>query len=145
VLSRNLRRRHLSESQRAMVAVRLSNMEVVRPGSNRANLPYIEPEPEKPQISLQKAADLLNVSRRSVVSANYVCEHAVAEIVAAVDRGKLAMAAAYEAAKLKPEQQLKAATRAIESAGEQARTLIKQMAREERDANWQSASRPRSS
>lgn len=56
VVSLNLHRRHLSESQRGMVAAKLANMPAHRPSDNSANL----------QTSQADAAKLLNVSTRTV-------------------------------------------------------------------------------
>lgn len=58
VLSLNLHRRHLNESQRAMVAACLANMNV---GRNSANLPN--------KTSQDDSAAMLHVSTRSVRSA----------------------------------------------------------------------------
>ena len=69
VLSLNLARRHLSETQRAMVAAKLANM----PSGYRAdiqppaNLPEV-PAPVPP-VSQPAAAQMLNVSERSVRAA----------------------------------------------------------------------------
>ncbi len=59
VLSLNLHRRHLNESQRAMVAARLANMGSGGYKSKDANLRVSHPE----------AAEMLNVSERSVSTA----------------------------------------------------------------------------
>lgn len=62
VLSLNLHRRHLDESQRSIVAAKIANM---RQGA-RTDL---EPSANLPEVSQAEAADLLNVSERSVRSA----------------------------------------------------------------------------
>lgn len=74
VISLNLNRRHISESQRAMVAANLANMPAHRPEINSANL----------QTSQTKAAELLQVSPRSVAAAAKVKRTAPAEVVEAV-------------------------------------------------------------
>lgn len=72
VVSLNLRRRHLDESQRAMVAAKLAN---IRFGENQftrgsANLPtLLEDRTAASPLSQSQAASLLNVSERSVRSA----------------------------------------------------------------------------
>src|SRR6266446_470518 len=100
VISKNLRRRHLNESQRSMVAARLANM---RQGE-RTDL---EPPANLPKVSQPEAADLLNVSERSLRDAKMVQEHAEPELIAAVDRGEIAVSQAAKAAKLEPEFQQK--------------------------------------
>ncbi len=57
VISLNLKRRHLSEEQRAMVAGRLANLKEGRPQKTA---------PIGAVVSQPDAAELLNVSRRSV-------------------------------------------------------------------------------
>lgn len=82
VLSKNLHRRHLTESQRAMTAGKLAKLKV---GDNQHSK-------EGGQIcppSLEQAAEMLNVGRRSVVSAKQVLDAGAPEIVAAVEAGEL--------------------------------------------------------
>ncbi len=63
----------MNESQRAMVAGKLANMNVGKPSnSNSLNLAN--------NISQTQAADLLNVSERSVKTAKKVQEKAVPEL-----------------------------------------------------------------
>ena len=63
VISKNLRRRHLDESQRAMIAAKIANMTVG--GDHSANL-------QNGQISQSKAAEMMNVSTRSVGAAKTI-------------------------------------------------------------------------
>jgi hypothetical protein len=82
VVSLNLKRRHLNESQRAMVAAGLAKL---RPGANQhapSEVAQICATSSVPVVTQREAADLLNVSRRAVQSAR------------AVERGKLAVSAA---------------------------------------------------
>lgn len=91
VVSMNMARRHLDESQRAMCAARIANMRQGRPEINPANLPDL------PNISQAQAAKTLNVSERSLRSAASVMEHGTPEMIAAVDAGKLSVTAALRA------------------------------------------------
>lgn len=102
VLSHNLHRRHLNESQRAMVAARIATM---RQGA-RTDIASIEARSQK------AAADTLNVGRASVQRAREVIEKATPEVVQAVESGKLAVSAAAELAKLEPERQREVMERA---------------------------------
>jgi N6-adenosine-specific RNA methylase IME4/ParB-like chromosome segregation protein Spo0J len=95
VVSLNLKRRHLSESQRAMVAARIANM----PQGARTDLASIE------AMSQPEAADLLNVGRASVQRAREVLDHGAPELVAAVDAGDVSVSAAADVADLEPEEQ----------------------------------------
>jgi ParB-like chromosome segregation protein Spo0J len=85
VLSMNLRRRHLDESQRGMVAARLATM---RQGE-RTDLPSIEG-----RLSQADVADLLNVGVATVERAKKVQRDAAPEVVQAVDAGELTITAA---------------------------------------------------
>lgn len=93
VVSLNLRRRQLDESQRAMVAARLANMGRGN-FSKSANLQILPP------VSQPQAAQMTNVSARSVASARKVIESGDDDLAAAVDQGKLAVSAAEKIAKL---------------------------------------------
>lgn len=92
VVSLNLRRRHLDESQRALVAARLANM---RQGE-RTDLASNEAK----SVSQSDAATLLNVSRSGVQRAREVLEEGAPELVAAVERGAVSVSAAADVATL---------------------------------------------
>jgi phage N-6-adenine-methyltransferase len=81
IVSRNLHRRHLSESQRAMVAAKIATL----PKGRHA------PIGASTQTS---AADLLNVSRRAVQRARSVIDQGTPEVVQAIERGDLAVSTA---------------------------------------------------
>jgi ParB-like chromosome segregation protein Spo0J len=94
VLDLNLKRRHLTESQRAIIAKRLETLKQGRPGKDAIL-----------HVSRDDAARLLNVSPRSIASAGTVLKRAEPEIVAAVERGEMAVStAAYIAAKPRKQQ-----------------------------------------
>jgi phage N-6-adenine-methyltransferase len=102
VVSLNLKRRHLSESQRAWVAAKIANLGVGRP-SNSANLPLLEPA--SAPVTQGRAAEMLNVSERSVRSAREVRDHGAPELQDAVERGTVKVSTAAEVARLPgPEQ-----------------------------------------
>ena len=104
VISRNLHRRHLSESQRALVAAKLAKLRV---GDNQHSN-------EAVQIctpTLQQAADQLDVGRRTVAHAKTVLANGSQELIEAVEQGKVAVSKAAAVVKEVPkEKQLQAAT-----------------------------------
>jgi hypothetical protein len=85
VVSLNLHRRHLNESQRGMVAARLANM-----SEGRQSTASIE------AVSQPQAAEMLNVSRPSVQRATKVLKEATPETIAAVESGKLPVSVATQ-------------------------------------------------
>jgi len=100
VIAKNLARRHLTESQRGMVAKRL---ETVKHGGDRktdqdANL----------HVDRARAAEMLNVSPRTVATAAKVIDKGAPELVAAVDAGKVSVSAAADLTSLPVEQQIEA-------------------------------------
>lgn len=102
VISLNLHRRHLTESQRALVAAKLANMPQ-SPGTNQhtelaANLP-------RPALTQAAAGALLNVSERTVRAASRVHTHGTAELVAAVESGEMAVSTAAQLARLPVDDQ----------------------------------------
>lgn len=105
VVSMNLHRRHLNESQRAMVAARLANMPKGRPELNASIDAFVQPD----------AAALLNVSRASVQRARQVLENAIPEIVGMVDGGTVSVSDAASVAKKSPQLQQAAVERAKQS------------------------------
>jgi N6-adenosine-specific RNA methylase IME4 len=110
VIAKNLKRRHLSESQRAMVAARLATLKL---GDNQHKAqaaqicaPALDlggdvAEPSAP-LSQTEAAEMLNVSRRTVQTAAKVQEKAAPELQQAVETGKVAVSTAAEIAEALP-------------------------------------------
>ena len=98
VVSLNLKRRHLNDSQRAMVGNRLANL---KQGDNQ----YKVDAPIGATTSQSDAAELLNISRRSVQRACVVLENGAPELIAAVDAGQVSVSAAAEVATLPEDEQ----------------------------------------
>ena len=116
VLSKNLIRRHLDASQRAMVAARMAKL---KHGENKgsANLPI----PTQPE-----AAKALHVSARSVGDARKVQERADPEMVAQVDAGNIAVSAAAEVATMPKAAQKRVASAAKEGGKKAAAVAVKE-------------------
>lgn len=87
VVSLNLHRRHLTESQRGMVAANLANMA-------QGERTDIEHPANLPKVSQAQAAELLNVSERTVRAAVRVKDEGTPELVAAVESGIASVSAA---------------------------------------------------
>lgn len=94
VLSINLHRRHMDDSQRAMVAAKIVTM---RRGSNQHS--------PNGGTSQAQAAALLNVGKRSVERAAVVRDRAVPELREAVERGHIPVSTAADIAGTPPERQ----------------------------------------
>lgn len=80
VVSLNLKRRHLTESQRGMVASRLAKMPV---GANQ----------HSEGLPIGRASNMLNVGKRTVARAKEVTEKGAPELIAAVDAGEASVSA----------------------------------------------------
>lgn len=106
VLSLNLHRRHLTESQRAMVAAEIANLEKGRPIENRSIDLFVEPdEIEVEPVTQKKAADMLSVSVPSLKRAKQVKDKGTPELVEAVKSGKASVSAAVDLLELPPKEQ----------------------------------------
>ena len=124
VISKNMHRRHMDESQRAMVAARLSNISHGgdRSGEQEANLPVA--------VTRAAAGNLLKVSERSVGTARAVLSHGSGELIHAVDRGDVSVTAAADLASLPlPEQR-----RVIEGMDRRAVSAVVKSIRDEKTA-----------
>lgn len=86
----NLHRRHLTESQRAMAAAKIATATHGgdRKSDQAANLPL-----DIPHVSQAKAAELLNVSERTVRAAKAVQANGTPELIEAVDAGEVTVSA----------------------------------------------------
>jgi hypothetical protein len=98
VCSLNVHRRHLNTSQRASIAARLCDMPH---GGNRRS------ESFKAQICASKAAEMMNVSERSVDTARKVREKAKPEVVKKVEAGKMSVNAAAKTIDPKPKYEVR--------------------------------------
>lgn len=103
VISKNLHRRHLDASQRAMIAAELANH---RHGGDRRS----DQAATLPLVSQGEAARLMNVSARSVRDAAKVKNDGGSELVIAVKKGDVSVAAAAKVAKQAREVQRKVLT-----------------------------------
>jgi ParB-like chromosome segregation protein Spo0J len=89
----NLHRRHLDESQRAMVAVKLATL--LQAGNNQ----------HSEGLPTGRSSELLNVGERSVDRAREVQEHGIPELVHAVELGAVSVSAAADVATLSVQEQ----------------------------------------
>jgi hypothetical protein len=88
-----LHRRHLDESQRAMVAARIAN---IRQGGDRKSENYQTANLQFDSATRAEAAELLNVSERAVNTAKKVLTDGTEELIGAVEQGELAVSTAAE-------------------------------------------------
>lgn len=135
VISVNLNRRHLTTSQRAMIAAKIANLAV---GSNQHVLRVKRDIATGEEISppLKVAADSLKVDRKTAQFARTVTTSGVPELVSGVDAGKVSVSAAAEVAKLPAEEQTK-----VVAQGPDAVKAVAKLARESRrekvdDPEW---------
>ncbi|WP_245431322.1 MT-A70 family methyltransferase, partial [Rhodoplanes roseus] len=130
VISLNLPRRHMNESQRAFVAAKIATL---RHGGDRrsedqaANLPV--------ETTQAEAAARLNVSERSVRAAKVVQERGAPELQRAVETGKLSISQAAIAARMRRDLQAEVAAEASAGRANVVRSMIKREARAEREAD----------
>ena len=98
VVSQNIARRHLSESQRALIGARLANLPHGVRSDRAANLPVSA-------VTQADAAKMLNVSERGVRAAKAVMDRADPAVFKAVEQGRLAVSRAAEIVELPVEDQ----------------------------------------
>ncbi|WP_336801461.1 MT-A70 family methyltransferase [Kaistia sp. MMO-174] len=121
VISKNLHRRQLSTGQRALIAARLATM------GQGARTDLADPSANLRKVSQEEAARAVGVSDRSVTTARDVLDHGGAELVAAVESGRIAVSAAADLAALPLAEQKRVVEildpRALAGAIRQARDL----------------------
>lgn len=108
VISENLHRRHLDESQRALAAARLARLKHGgRPGRGRASK---DQAANLPSLTQKEAASRFNVSERSIRSAGNLLDKvqagkAAPEVLELIEQGKVAVSAASPLAKQSLDEQ----------------------------------------
>jgi len=137
VVSLNVHRRHLTESQRAMVAARMLPIyeaqakERQREGG-RHKVPANLPEPAGAREARAHAARSVNVSSRSVQTAKRVLQSADPAVVAAVDSGRLAVSGAASLVKQPADTQRRAVDMVTRGKAKNARAALAALERERR-------------
>ena len=117
IISRNLHRRHLDESQRGMVAGRIATL---KHGQHQdASI--------EASASQNEAAEQMNVGRSTVQRARQVLDKGTPELVAAVDAGQIPVSVAAKLATASPAVQARAVAEP-----ERAHTIEKQARRQDR-------------
>lgn len=96
VISRNLHRRHLNESQRANIAAKLAKLKHGDVASQKHDMQIC--------TSTKQAAEMLQVSPRSVAHAKTVLANGSQELIEAVERGEVAVSKAAKIAKETPKE-----------------------------------------
>ncbi len=109
VVSANLKRRHLTESQRAMIAKKLVKLSKKVETKKSGSVPKGTLKQQSHQgLSDKAAARLMKVSRHSVARAGAVMDKGTEALQAAVDADEIPITPAAEIAKLPKEEQPKA-------------------------------------
>jgi ParB-like chromosome segregation protein Spo0J len=126
VLSKNVARRHLTDDQRRMVAAKLVSM---RQGNATSQI-------AKAAVSREQAAAMVNADVPGVDRARVVVKLGTPELVGAVERGQVTVAAAAEIAK-KTAREQRAAVKAPPSAAKRGSALPKVAARKPERAPWE--------
>jgi N6-adenosine-specific RNA methylase IME4 len=122
VISKNLKRRHLNESQRGMVMARIATLPK---GANQHT-----------EISVPSQAQTAKALKISVDTGQFcrkVLNHGTPELIAAVDHGHLSASVAAKAAAFPKEDQVAIAEKAKDGDANAARTVVKQKARAEKE------------
>ena len=96
VISHNLHRRHLTESQRGMVAAKLATMKNGRPETTSIDA-----------VSKAEACEALKVGVSTLDRARKIQRIGAPELVAAVEAGEVTVGAAYKVAELDHDEQKK--------------------------------------
>jgi ParB-like chromosome segregation protein Spo0J len=141
IVDRNLERRHLSESQRALLAVRLkeafeeeARANMSRGGQGLADLPNLR--------SRDRAAESVKVSSRLVGSAAKVAKRGAPELVAAVGRDEVTVSAAAEVAALDRGEQAALVARGPAAVREKAGKLREARTRKKPPPSGDTSKRP---
>lgn len=127
VISLNLHRRHLNESQRGMVGAKLANMQ-------QGQRTDIQPSANLQNVSQADAAEMLNVSTRTVAAASKVQAEAPQEVTKAVEAGDISINLATQFVAL-PDESKQEAIAAIAEGSDTAKEVIREAVKKAHVAN----------
>lgn len=109
IVSKNIHRRHLSNSQREWVASGIATLKAGRPSEKPRQVAGLSADTASDNgiagIPQREAADLLNVSERGIQRANVVREHGIEELQEALASGEIKTSTAEQIARLPEEAQ----------------------------------------
>jgi N6-adenosine-specific RNA methylase IME4/ParB-like chromosome segregation protein Spo0J len=121
VVSLNLKRRHLNESQRAIVAAKLATL---RRGDNQ----------HAEGLPIGRSSKLLNVGERTIARAREVLDKGTPELAAAVERGQVSVSAAADIASRPQHEQREIVARGEREILEEAKRIRAERAERSRNA-----------
>jgi hypothetical protein len=129
VVSLNLRRRHLGESQRALVAARMKPMFEAEARQRMLVGKASDPGANLPQgRARDQAAAIMGVSPRTVEAAGKVFKQGAPELIQGVEGGQLSVSAASDLAELPHDEQLEIVAGGKKAAAARAKQLREQKA-----------------
>jgi N6-adenosine-specific RNA methylase IME4 len=134
VISHNIKRRHLSETQRGMVAANLCTMPLGGAFYRTARLPT-----DRPLISQAQAAQMVGVSERTVRDCVRIKNEGSPELSDAARGGQIPASVAAKATQLPPDQQVAIAKAAEAGNTRAASTVVKKAARAKRETDLAAA------
>lgn len=111
VISKNLRRRHLDTSQRALIAARLANMQVGDTAYNLRNVDSANLQSRSNLVSQTEAAEMFNVSPRIVASVKAI-ENNNPEFIPYIESGVMTVHEAEKGIKKQERAEMHASKRA---------------------------------
>lgn len=104
VISKNLKRRHLNESQKALIAVRMANMPAHRPDKSASSPTYLQLSASSPKVSQPEAAKIMGVSDRTMRRIKQI-EREAPEFLSKIESGDITAVEAVEIIKNKKHEQ----------------------------------------
>jgi len=121
VIALNTKRRHLNESQRAMVAARIATMQRGRPSkTDKENVAIAT-------ISQEEAASQMGVSRETVIRARKVIDKGIPALTKAVDDGQIPVSGAAKVTQLTEAQQKAVVKKVLDGEARNAKDAMRQM------------------
>ena len=123
VISHNLHRRHLSESQRALVAAKWARLKHGEVGNGRKVESPIGDSTHTETATRNKAAEMLKVGTTSIDRAKRAMKHGIPEIVSMMESGEISALAASQVSQLPKDEQSKAVFGGVAGVKEAAKKL----------------------